>query len=116
MKTCRKKAWSAMASLFAAGFFLGACTDHGAPGSPGVPEPIKVLENPRTGERARFFAEIGYKTPRGYDANKHLAEWVAAKAKAGFTQEISPAQDRPALAEMRARNRANQASRVSPGP
>jgi len=97
-----------MASRFAVGFFLAAGTDHSVPGSPGVPEPIKVLENPQTGDRARFFREIGFKTPRGYDAKRHLAEWVAAEAKAGFTREISPEEDWPAWAELRARNHAKQ--------
>ena len=106
MKAFRKTAWRGLASLFAVGFLLAACNDHSVPHSPGVPEPIKVLENLQTGERARFFREIAYKTPQGYDANRHMAEWVAARAKEGFTREISPEQDRPALAELRARGRA----------
>ena len=38
-------------------------------GSPGTPQPIKVLENPTTGERARFFPEIAYKIPADYTIN-----------------------------------------------
>ena len=94
-----------LALLLAAGVLLAGCNDHSVPGSPGVPEPIKVLENPRTGKRARFFKEIWYKCPKGYNADKLLAEWVAAKEQEGFTREVSPEQDRPAWREARARAR-----------
>jgi hypothetical protein len=92
--------------LLAGAILLAGCDDHSVPGSPGVPEPVKVLENPRTGERARFFREIRYKTPPGYDAQRHMAEWVAAKQTEGFTRELSPEEDRPAWAEAHTRARA----------
>ncbi len=63
-------------------------------GSPGIPQPIKILENPATGERVRFFPEIAYKVPAGYDQAKHIATWTANKQQEGFTKEISPAEDR----------------------
>lgn len=72
----------------------------------GLPEPIKVLENPTTGERMRFFPEIAYKVPADYDQTKHIAEWTAEKQQAGFTKEILPADDRKAVAESRAKNQA----------
>ena len=74
-------------------------------GSAGVPKPIKILENPSSGERVRFFREIGYKVPKGYDENKHIAEWTATQKEAGFTKEISPTDDREALAALHAKNR-----------
>lgn len=74
-------------------------------GSPSLPEPIKVLENPATGERARFFEEIPYKVPADYDEAKHLREWTKEQNDAGFTREIVPADDREALAELRRKNR-----------
>jgi hypothetical protein len=37
-----------------------SCGNPSVPGSPGVPEPIKVLENPDTGGRVRFFREISF--------------------------------------------------------
>lgn len=73
-------------------------------GSAGLPEPIKLLENPSTGERERFYREIPYKVPTGYDEAKHLAEWTSAKDEAGFTKEITPEDDRERLAELRAKN------------
>jgi hypothetical protein len=91
------------ALLLAGAILLAGCDGHSIPGSPGVPEPKKVLENPQTGERVRFFREIWYKAPRGYDAEKLMADWVAARKSEGFTLEISPEQDRPAWAEARAR-------------
>ncbi|MHC4404771.1 MAG: hypothetical protein ACYTG0_34410 [Planctomycetota bacterium] len=75
-------------------------------GSPGVPEPIKVLEDPQTGERVRFFKEIWYKVPKDYNETKHLAEWTATQEEAGYTKEITPEDDRKRLAELRAKNRA----------
>ena len=74
-------------------------------GFAGVPKPIKVLENPSSGERVRFFREIGYKVPKGYDEKKHLAEWTATQDEAGFTKEITPEDDREALAALHAKNR-----------
>ncbi len=74
-------------------------------GSPGVPDPIKVLENPATGERARFFEEIPFKVPADYDEAKHLREWTKQQNDAGFKREIAPADDREALAELRRKNR-----------
>lgn len=74
-------------------------------GSAGVPRPIKVLENPSSGERVRFFREIAYKVPKGYDEKKHLAEWTATQEEAGFTKEITPEDDREALAALHAKNR-----------
>ena len=86
---------------------LLGCNPH-VPGQPGVPEPIKVLENPKTGERARFFREVSFKTPKGYDEKKHIVEWTAEKNKSGFTKEISPVDDRPVLAEERRKNKAKR--------
>jgi hypothetical protein len=80
------------------------CGSSSVPGSPGVPEPIMVLENPATGERVRFFREIPYKVPKDYDENKHLAEWMADHRKNGFTTEITPEADREQLAELRRKN------------
>lgn len=73
-------------------------------GSLGVPEPIKVLENPTTGERARFFREIAYKVPKDYSETKHLAEWRDAQVSKGFTTEIKLEDDRDSLAELRKKN------------
>lgn len=72
--------------------------------SPGVPEPVKVLENPTTGERVRFFREIPFKVPASYSEEKHLADWTESQGKAGYTKEISPSEDREALADLRSRN------------
>lgn len=80
------------------------CSTPSVPGSPGVPEPIKVLENPANGERERFFREIPFKAPAGYDESKAIAEWTADKNKAGFTKEITPQEDREKLAELRKKN------------
>ena len=73
-------------------------------GSRGVPEPIKVLENPTNGERARFFREISYKVPKDYSETKHLAKWSDTQDKAGFTREITLEDDRESLAELRKTN------------
>ena len=70
----------------------------------GVPDPIKVLANPATGQRERFFPEIWYKVPANYDQAKHLRSWTRQKNQGGFTVEISPEEDRAALAELRRRN------------
>lgn len=70
----------------------------------GLPEPIKVLENPTTGERVRFFRENPVKVPQGYDETKHLADWTATQNQAGFTKEIAPKDDREKLAELRRKN------------
>jgi hypothetical protein len=86
-----------------AGLVLSAVLLAGC-GSPGVPDPIKVLENPTTGARARFFREIPYKVPANYDEKTHLAGWTAEQKKAGFSKEISPAADREALAKLRKTN------------
>ena len=77
-------------------------------GSPGMPQPIKVLENPTTGERARFFPEIAYKVPADYDQSKHIASWTVSKQQVGFTREISPADDRESFTEEQAKNRARK--------
>jgi hypothetical protein len=90
---------------------IAGCTSHSVPGSPGVPKPIRVLENPQTGERVRLFKEIGFKTPAGYDEQKHIAEWTATHNKDGFTKEISTAEDRPQLAELREKNLAASKSK-----
>ena len=84
--------------LFVLGLPLAGC------GFPRVPDPIKVLENPKTGERARFFREIPFKVPKDYDETKHLAEWSAQQGEAGFTKEITPVNDRAVLLEIRRRN------------
>lgn len=73
-------------------------------GSRGIPEPIKVLENPSTGERVRFFREVQYKVPANYDESQHIAEWRKEKQEAGFTKEISPVDDRESLADLRKKN------------
>ena len=70
----------------------------------GLPEPIKVLENPVTGERVRFFREIPFKVPKGYNETKHIADWTATQNQAGFTKEIAPKDDCDALAELRRKN------------
>jgi hypothetical protein len=87
--------------------FTTGCPDAG------IPQPIKVLENPGTGERARFYKEIWHKVPSDYDREKHVAEWTADQKKAGFTHEISPEDDRDELAAQRVRNRAT-AQRAQP--
>jgi len=38
--------------------------------------------------------------------SKHIAEWTSVMERDGFTKEISPIDDRPQLAELRAKNRA----------
>ncbi len=73
--------------------------------SKAVPRALKVLENPTTGERVRFFREIPLKVPANYDETKHIAEWSATQAAAGFTNEITPEDDRTNLAELRKKNR-----------
>jgi len=92
-----------------AGILVCGCSFHGCgpsvSGEPGVPEPIRVLENPKTNERTRFFREVPFKVPKDYDEKKHLAEWVAEKNKAGFTKEVSVADDREQWAEVRRKNR-----------
>jgi len=75
-------------------------------GSPGVPEPIKVLENPQTDERVRFYKEIWFKRAKGYRQAKHMADWTESQNRADFTKEVSPADDRESLAALRAKNRA----------
>jgi hypothetical protein len=82
------------------------CGTHNVPGSPGVPEPIKVLENPATGERVRFFREIPFKVPAGYNEEKHMAQWAAHQEEHGFTKAITPEDDREQLARLRQANRA----------
>ncbi len=83
---------------------LVGCGSPSVPGSPGIPEPIKVLENPKTGERTRFFREIAFKAPAGYSESTHLAEWSDTHVKAGFTKEITPESDREHLKELRKKN------------
>ena len=72
--------------------------------SPGVPEPIVVLENPETGERVRFFKEIPLKVPANYDESKHIADWTANQNANGFTELISPEEDRQQLAVLHEMN------------
>jgi hypothetical protein len=62
------------------------------------------LENPKTGERVRFSREVPLTVPRDYDEAKHVADWTARQEKAGFTKEITPEEDREALAELRRKN------------
>jgi hypothetical protein len=90
---------------------LGACVLAlsallaGCGGHPGTPQPLKVVENPQTGERARFFQEDPLKTPAGYDQAAHLAAWVAARKEEGFTRDIPPGEDAPVWAAEQARAR-----------
>ncbi len=84
--------------------FLGTVLALVGCGTSGVPQPIKVLENPDTGERTRFFPEVAYKVPADYNAAPHIAQWTSEQEKAGFTREISPADDRVALAKLRKKN------------
>mgnify|MGYP006223945735 CR=1 FL=1 len=74
------------------------------PSSPGVPVPIRVLENPDSGKRVRLYKEIPFKVPDGYDEEKHIAEWTEKQKEAGFTKVIAPEDDRKRLAELRKRN------------
>lgn len=83
---------------------LLGCNSPSVPGSPGVPEPIRVVENPQTGERARFFREIPFKVPATYNEAEAIANWKKDQAKLGFTKEISPEEDRERLAELRKKN------------
>lgn len=85
-------------ALFVCGLAVIGCRDAG------LPEPIKVLENPATGERMRFFREISFKAPEGYNEAKHIADWTATQNQAGFTKEIAPKDDREKLAELRQKN------------
>lgn len=90
--------------LLATFFGFTGCSSWSVHGSPGVPEPICVLENPETGERVRFYKEIPFKVPADYDEQKHIADWTAKQNEKGFTKRISPEDDRPQLAELRSRN------------
>jgi hypothetical protein len=83
---------------------FAGCGTPSVPGSPGVPEPIMVLENPTTGERVRYFREISFKVPKDFDEQKALTEWTATQQKNGFTKEITPEDDRDELAELRRKN------------
>src|SRR5262245_59505356 len=67
------EAWPTL--ILAMSCFLG-CGNPSVLGTPGVPKPIKVLENPQTGERVRLYKEIWFKKPKGYDESKHIAEWT----------------------------------------
>ena len=96
----------ALLSLFS---MLG-CNAPSVPGSLGIPEPIKVLENPTTGKRVRFFREIPFKVPPAYDEKKHITDWTAKQQKDGFTKEIAPEEDREQFAELRRKNLATRPS------
>ncbi len=96
----------ALLSLFG---MLG-CNAPSVPGAPGVPVPIKVLENPTTGERVRFFREIPFKVPLAYDEKQHIADWTAKQQKDGFTKEIAPEEDGEQFAELRRNNLATRPS------
>ena len=85
-------------------FSIVGCNTSSVPGSPGVPEPIRILENPATGVRVRFFREIPFKVPTGYDEKKHIADWTSKQNKDGFMKEITPEEDREQLAELRRKN------------
>lgn len=91
-------------SLLVATLLVTGCSSSSVPGSPGVPEPICVLENPETGDRVRFYREIPFKVPAGYDEQKHIADWTAKQKDDGFTITISPQDDRQQLAELRGKN------------
>jgi hypothetical protein len=91
-------------SLFFATLLVTGCSSSSVPGSPGVPEPICVLENPETGDRVRFYKEIPFKVPAGYDEQKHIADWTAKQKDDGFTITIAPEDDRQQLAELRGKN------------
>ena len=80
------------------------CNSPTVPDAPGIPQPIRVLANPTTGERVRFFREHPLKVPAGYDEEKHLLEWTAEQQKRGFTKDILLEDDREQWAELRQRN------------
>lgn len=90
--------------LLATLFISTGCSSSSLRGSAGVPEPICVLENPETGERVRFFKEIPFKVPADYDPQKHMADWTESQKEQGFTEVISPENDRQQLAELRGKN------------
>ncbi|MCY2959478.1 MAG: hypothetical protein NTY35_04870 [Planctomycetota bacterium] len=54
------------------------------------PEPILVLENPTTHERANFYREIPFKVPADYDEAKHIASWRAEQERKGYTVQVKP--------------------------
>lgn len=100
MKALRTRIVARLTSVLAGSVLLAGCGEH-----PGTPKPVKVVENPETGERARFFKESWLKLPAGYDHRAHLAAWVAARTAEGFTREISPRDDAAAWAATQARAR-----------
>jgi hypothetical protein len=67
----------------AAATIVGRSNPH-----PGVPKPIKILENPQTGQQVRFYKEIWYKVPGGYDEKKHIVQWIKDRQAEGFTKEV----------------------------
>ena len=69
--------------VFGTALIVAAC-------NAGHPRPLKVLENPQTGQRVEFYKEIWYKVPRGYDPKKHLADWTNDQRMKGFTKEVPP--------------------------
>jgi hypothetical protein len=83
---------------------FAGCGTPSVPGSPGVPEPIKVLENPTTGERVRYFREISFKEHKDFDEQEAITEWTAKQQKNGFTKDITPEDDRDELADLRRKN------------
>ncbi len=94
-----------LCALFVSPVLFAGCSSPSVPGSPGVPEPICVLEDPDNGQRVRLYKEIPFKVPADYDEEKHIAEWTAKQNAHGYTKEISPEDDREQLAELRAANK-----------
>jgi len=90
--------------LFAIVLGLSACSSPSVLDSPGVPEPICVLENPDTGERVRLYKEISFKVSSDYDEQKHIADWTLTQNKYGCKKQISPEDDRKQLAAEREKN------------
>ena len=90
--------------LFVFVLVMIGCSTSSVPGPPAGPEPIRVLENPETGDRARFYREIPFKVPADYDEQKHIADWTTKQKEQGFTLTISPEDDRQQLAELRSKN------------
>jgi len=67
--------------VLAVACLIGSCAQN-------PPDPILVLENPTTHERARFYREIPYKVPADYDEAKHIAGWRAEQERKGFTVQV----------------------------
>lgn len=91
-------------SLFILLFVAILGCEFRSPTATNVPEPIRVLENPETGERVRFYREVPFKVPADYDEAKHLALWNAEQSQLGFTKEVTPEDDRAQLAEIHRKN------------